>query len=172
MSNLTHEQTIMSSNDGSITLTTHRILQRSPKFNKEMMLADFISYEQVNGKSRYYKTLTLIFLSLAIIFGFVYNNKLHDLETLRGRFNMAFQSTLGEHMSIDEQIQLYQGLFVLFAVLLGISLLLFLSSSSRSLKITGKFSIIEFSTKWLRDTSYSKFLNAIVTESDKRKREG
>lgn len=168
---LNQEETIMSSNDGSITLTTHRILQRSPKINKEIMLTDFISYEQINGKSNYYRSLMILFLAVSIIFGLVYYNKYQEAQTLIGRFNMGFRNSLSEHMSVDEQVQLYQGLFAFSSVLFGISLLLFLISSKRSLRITGKFSTIEFSTKWLRDDSYSKFLNGLITESDKRKRE-
>lgn len=171
MSNLKHEATIMHSNDGSITLTTHRLLQRSPDINREMMLADFLSYEQTSKRNSYYKILTIIFLALTVILGIVYNNKTRESETLGGRFNMAFQRTFGERMSINEQLQLYGGLTTLAGILFGISLLLFLISNRKYLRITGKFSTIEFSIKHLGNASFSKFTNALITESDNRKRD-
>jgi hypothetical protein len=171
MPNLNQESTVMSSNDGSITLTTHRLLQRSRDINKEMMLTDFISYEQKGKRNSYYKVLTIIFSVAAVVFGVVYNNKVQESETLRGRFNMVLHSTFGDQMSINEQLQLYGGLTTLAAVLFGISLFLFLLSNRKYLRITGKFSSIEFSINNLRGESFSKFTNALITQSDNRKKE-
>lgn len=171
MPNLNQESTIMVSNDGLITLTTHRLLQRSRDINKEMMLADFISYEQIDKRNGSYKTLSVIFLIATIVFGVIYNNKVHESETLTGRINLALHRTVGEQMSLNEELQLYGGLTTLAGVLLGIALLLLLLSNRKYLRIAGKYSAIEFSTKNLRNDSFSKFTNALIIESDKRKRE-
>jgi len=171
MPSLSQEQTIMSSNDGSITLTTHRLLQRSRDINKEMMLVDFISYEQKRKRSNLWKVLTIIFLVVAVIFGIVYNSKVKESETLRGRLNITLDRTFGEPMSVSSQLDMYNSLTTLAAILFGISLLLFLTSRRKSLRITGKYSTIEFSISHLRGDSFSKFTNALITESDNRKKQ-
>lgn len=171
MSSLTQEQTLLSSDDGSITLTTHRILQRSPEINKEIMLADFISYEQINRRSPYYKVLTILLLAASIILGIIYFNKVQESETLFGRFKMAYQSSLGSEFSINEQLQLFGSLFTASAILFGISLVLLLYSNHKSLRLSGKYSTIEFPIRRMKDSSFNRFVSTVITESDKRKRE-
>jgi hypothetical protein len=62
MSVLKNEQTLLQSDNGHITLTTHRIIEHSSTASREVMLSDLVSYEIVKRKSGYHKTLSIIFL--------------------------------------------------------------------------------------------------------------
>lgn len=171
MSNLKDEAIVMSSNDGSITLTTHRLLQRTREINKEVMLTDFLAYEQITKRSRYYTILTIVFFIIATILVIYYNYKVNSSETLRGRFDMTFRDNLSDHLSVKEQLEVYGSCAAFATLIFVISFLLYLFSKCNFLKVVGKYSSIEFSTRNLKNDSFNRFTNSLVVESDKRKRE-
>lgn len=168
MSALKNEQTLLNSNDGSITLTTHRVIEQSDSSNKEIMLSDFVSYEVINKKSNYYKTLSIIFFLTSAIFGIWSLVKKQDNQRLGSKLRDAFQL---DSISNDQQMQIITGVFGFSVFLLFCSLVLFIRSGDKCLQINGKYNSLEFSVKDLRTQSLNKFIGTLLSESEKRKKE-
>jgi magnesium-transporting ATPase (P-type) len=138
------ETIILTSNDDSITLTNHRIIQRNSEVNKEIFLKDIVSNEIVRKKSKYYLTLTIIFI-LASIF-------------------TIYSILESENFEI-------MPLFYFILILLAISVFQYLTKTDKYLKISGKYNFIEFSIKNLNDSNLNKFRNTLLVESENRKKE-
>lgn len=171
MSTLQNEMTLLTFNDHSITLTTHRLLQRTSTLNKEIMLTDFLSFEIVSRRSRFFRGLLWFFVLTTTALG-IWCFSVHQRASQWDEVAIARLRQLGSRGSdLDEQIQISTGLLGFSAVLLGISLLLFLIIRSRVLRISGKFSEINIPTAILKNDSLNRFVNTLVTESDNRKRE-
>lgn len=77
MSNINSEEIILNSNDNSITLTTHRIMQREKGFYKEIFLSDVVSHMEIKKRITYYKVLSVI---LAIPVLLLLGNQSSDTE--------------------------------------------------------------------------------------------
>ena len=151
MAGLSKEEIIMSSNDNSITLTTHRILQKSTQVHKEMMLKDILAHEIIKKRSNYYKILSLFFGVLTIFLFILYFTKSSPFD-LAGKTEILV-------------------MLIVPLILATISIFLLLSSHVKYLKISGRFNDIEFSLKNLSEQSLNKFLSRLIIESDNRKRE-
>ena len=151
MAGLSKEEIIMTSNDNAITLTTHRVLHKTSKLNREILLKDIVSQEVVKKRHRYYKILSLFFGILTIVLFLLYLSK-----------STPFDRT-GETETA--------AIFVISIIFTFISLFLLLITNEKFLNITGRFNEIEFSLKDLNESSLNKFLNRLTVESDNRKRE-
>jgi len=151
MAGLSKEEIIMTSNDNAITLTTHRVLQKTSELNKEILLKDIVSQEVVKKQHRYYKILSLLFGIPTIILFFLYLSK-----------SSPFDRT-GDNETAT--------LIVIPLILTIISVYLLLTTHEKFLKIAGRFNEIEFTLKDLNESSLNKFLNRLTVESDNRKRE-
>ncbi len=151
MSNLSKEEVLLSSNDNSITLTTHRVLQKTSKINKEILLKDIVGTEIVKRRSTYYIVLAIMFILLA---SFLYILKLQ---------NKAPFDTMEE-----SAINFLPGVSAFLAIL---AIYYTFTSTKKVLKISGRFNEIEFLITELSESSLSKFINQLTVESDNRKRE-
>ena len=172
MAGLTKEEIIMSSNDNSITLTTHRVLQKTSEINKEILLKDIVSQEVVRKRHKYYKILSLLFGIPSVILFFLYLTKSGPFErTINTILKQAYKDGfLTTELDGTNENGANTILVVLFVLTL-ISLCLLFTTSERHLKIAGRFNEIEFSQKDLSDSSLNKFINRLTVESDNRKRE-
>jgi uncharacterized membrane protein len=148
MPEISKEEIIMSSNDNSVTLTTHRVLYKTSTANKELLLKDMMAYEVIKKRANYYKVLLIVFGALTVL---LYLLKISN------------SSEVSEEQKNTP--------LIISAILTGISLVLFLDRTEKFLKISGRFNEIEFSLKDLSEKSLNKFLNRLSIESDNRKRE-
>lgn len=151
MPELSTESIIMSSNDNSITLTTHRVIQKTNEINKEIFLKDIVSQEVVKRRHGYYKKLALIFGVPTAILLLLFLFKV-------GPFESAASEEAGLLIAIP-------------AILTCIALYFLLTTYEKCLRLVGKFNEVEFSLKDLDQSSLNKFLNRLTVESDNRKRE-
>ena len=149
---ISKEKTILVTNDSSITLTSHRVIQQDKNRHKEIKLIDFLSYSVSKKRDKYYKILLLIFgiITVVLIFLMVGN----------------YESSLYNDHEQNEEIAF---MFLIPIFLALISILLF-RTPQKYLRIYGKFNSIEFSIKKLSNTGLHDFLNALRIESEKRKR--
>lgn len=138
------ENIILTSNDDSITLTNHRIIQRDSEINKEIFLKDIVSNEIIKKKSKYYLILCGIFIILSFV---------------------TIQNVLE-----NENFEIMP-LFYILLILLVISTYLYFTKSDKYLKISGKYNFIEFSIKNLNESNLNKFRNTLLIESENRKKE-
>ncbi len=152
MSMLANEETLMTSNDQSITLSTHRIIQRSSQMSKEIFLKDLTSHEIIKKKTEgYYFVLATIFFITTTI-----------LLILRIQNESIF------NQMDTEQKNLLTG-FSLFLTILA--LYYATTSYEKILKISGKFSEIEIPIKDLSEQTLYKFTKCMFAESELRKKE-
>ncbi|MDF2385375.1 hypothetical protein JMG10_28175 [Nostoc ellipsosporum NOK] len=171
MPNPNAESTLLVSNDHSIILTTHRVIQRTTSLNKEVMLADFVGYELIGERSKYYRNLMLCFLSAALLMGvWVFRNYQNAADEAYLTARTFFDG--GEYLGdLSEDIRTSTALFKLFTGLFVISVFVFVVSKSRLLRISGKYSYIDVPLKHLKNKSYNRFVNALLLESEKCKLE-
>lgn len=144
MQTFPNEKVLMTSDDNSITLTTHRIFQRNVEANKDLLLKHILSHQVIKRKKLYYKLLTVFFLIMTFV---AYQN-------LNPRY--------------DEEI------FILVLILVALSIIsacfLFIIQN-RYLKIVSYFGEIEFSLSNMDQSSLNSFLNRMYDEMEKRKKE-
>jgi hypothetical protein len=144
MQTFPNEKVLMTSDDNSITLTTHRIFQRNVEANKDLLLKHIVSHQVIKRKKLYYKLLTVFFLIMTFV---AYQN-------LNPRY--------------DEEI------FILVLILVALSIIsacfLFIIQN-RYLKIVSYFGEIEFSLSNMDQSSLNSFLNRMYDEMEKRKKE-
>lgn len=141
----------MSSNDNAITLTTHRVLQKSSESNKEIMLKDIVSHEVIKKRSKYYLFLTVFFITLLIICTIFYFSQGGTIEYT--------------------EINTVTAIIGIFFILTLFALYLYIMTREKFLKLTGRFNEIEFPLNNLNKSSLNKFLNRLTVESENRKRE-
>lgn len=144
MQTFPNEKVLMTSDDNSITLTTHRIFQRNVEANKDLLLKHIVSHQVIKRKKLYYKLLTVFFLIMTFV---AYQN-------LNPRY--------------DEEV------FILVLILVSLSIIsacfLFIIQN-RYLKIVSYFGEIEFSLSNMDQSSLNSFLNRMYDEMEKRKKE-
>lgn len=147
----TSEEIILTSNDNSVTLTTHRLLQKTARLNKEMMLTDIVSHEIIRKRSLVYVIIALLFVGPTIVFFGLFLAKVGPFEP--GNKNPPTNILL---------------FFLLFTVL---AITLIGARDDKFLRITGKLGKIEIPITRLSQNSLNKFLNRLEAESNNRKRE-
>ena len=141
----------MTSNDNSITLTTHRVLQKTAEVNKEIFLKDIVSHEIIRKRHKYFQILTFLFgIPTVFIYALYFS-----------------EASMFNRMSEGETISL----LVISFVLTFLSAFYFLTTHEKFFRISGRFSDIEFSIKGLGQSGLNKFANRLSVESDNRKKE-
>jgi len=144
MDSLKNETILMTSNDNSVTLTTHRIFQRTETTNKEIQLKNIISHEIVKRKMTYYKVLTVLFVLIALYLYF----------EMESNYNDAIV-----------------GLFWFCIILALISAIFLFTTFKKSLRISSYFGVIEFSLSDIKSDSLNDFLNKMYHYAELRKKE-
>lgn len=144
MESLKDERIILTSNDNSVTLTTHRVFQRTDTNNKEILLKNIISHEIVKRKMTYYKVLTLIFLLLTLYLYIVVESDYNNIVV---------------------------GIFWFSFIITGISSIFLFTTFKKYLKISSYFGEIEFSLSDIKSESLNDFLNKMYHYAELRKKE-
>jgi len=151
MTPLSKEEIVLSSNDNSITLTTHRVMQKTSLVTKEMFLKDILSHEVLKKRPKYYLIIFIIFGVLSLILSYLYLQKSSPFDNPEENATIVL-------LIIPISITFFACLFYIFTY-------------EKFLKISGKFNEIEFSLKYLSQDGLNKFLNRLAVESDNRKKE-
>lgn len=144
MESLKNESIILTSNDNSVTLTTHRVFQRTETNNKEILLKNIISHEIVKRKMTYYKVLTVIFLLLTFYLYIVVESNYNDAVV---------------------------AIFWFCFIITGISAIFLFTTFKKYLKISSYFGVIEFSLSDMKSESLNDFLNKMYHYAELRKKE-
>jgi hypothetical protein len=143
------EESIMYSDDRTIELTTHRILEHTRDRTNQIMLKDFKNYEFKAYHIGNYKTIVIIFVVLTIS-TIILNLKLYYSEFAYTITGTTFWNYL------------WAGIMIKFCTFfLFLSLFFFIISRRFFVKLNGKYNSIEFRIGSPYNTSVKKFLNAI-----------
>ena len=148
MFELSDEKTLMYSDDRSVKLTTHRIVQQGQTKNNQIMLEDYENYEIRSAHIGNYKFLTIVFAITTVL-----------LLIKRG----------AEYLEYPDRIFfnfLSSYLSVLSAFLFVIAVHFYYISRRYFLRINGKFGHIEFRIVKKKKKSICKFLDTLVTQSN------
>src|ERR1035437_2886530 len=130
------EVVLLTSDDNTITLTNYRIIYKTAEITKEMLLKDLLSHEIINKRQD-------IFLGLTIVTGiagyfFIKNERENNYS---GGINLSVPPA-----------------FYILILLLTIFLVCYFNFIKKELKISGRYSSIEFSVRNLSTNSLNKFV--------------
>src|SRR5262245_2987045 len=94
MFELSQEEVIMSADDRSIVLTTHRVIQYTDKGKVQIMLEDFENYEFKSAHVGNYENLTFFFISTTLLItinrAFQYFNSPYELASFSEFMSSSF----------------------------------------------------------------------------------
>ncbi|HEY6503771.1 MAG TPA: hypothetical protein VIZ28_07355 [Chitinophagaceae bacterium] len=154
MFELNEEETLMSSSDNSVKLTTHRIIHESEKGRKQIMLEDFESYQLIRSSIGAYGYLLFIFVVITILIAVDKITNYQSFYPIVGNFNNNLFSFFLE----DEG-------FMLLLVLLMVFHFFYLISRRYFIKVNGKYNSIEFRVTSLRNSSIRRMLSKLEEQS-------
>ena len=155
MFELQEEKTLLYSDDMSITLTTHRIIQQTNKGSKQIMLEDFEKYELKKAHIGNYNVLTNIFAFLSFI---AICAGINNYNTITSAIDWRFFQYLLEDFTI-----------VLCLMMLLISSFLYTISRRFYIQINSKYERIDFRVHSLKKKSVTQFLKKLTEQSEIRK---
>lgn len=155
MATIENEETILTSDDKSITLTNNRVMYKTPTVNKEINLKDVVGHEIVQKKEKRYLGFGI---ATGIITYIMVYSAMHP-----SPYRSNYQASQDEHSPH-------------YAVLIGLILTIifivsYFSVRKKFLKISGRFNSIEFSIKNLSQDNLNTFLNKLSIESENQKKE-
>lgn len=140
----------MTANGGHITLTTHRVLNRTKKAKEEMMLSDYRSFNITRTSTRSYEILAATFLFAALTSGIM----------ILTNYNFS-----------AGPVYLLRAIFVLSLIAAITIFILYFRKANRRVKLIGAANSIEFHIKHTKMEMVNKFLISLIIESEQRKRE-
>lgn len=161
MFELNQEKTLMYSDDGSITLTTHRLAQQTENGKKQLMLEDYVSYGINKTIIGNYKILLIVFSVITSLLLIMDVNRYFEERNL---INTVFSIDLLSYLQNDI-------LLILSLFLLLLSLFFFLIAKRKTVKVVGKYNVIEFRVNKLNKKSLNRFLATMIREAEQRKKE-
>lgn len=155
MFELSEEETLMTSSDNSVKLTSHRIIHESGQGRQQIMLEDYDSYQLKKDSIGAYGIFFLIFILITL--WLTYEKIVNYI-----KYRSIFGKNLFDHFWNDTG-------FIILLVVLIIFHFFYLISRRYTIKINGKYNSIEFRVKSLGNSSVKKMLTKMVEQSNKRK---
>lgn len=164
MSELNQEEILLSSDDGSVTLTTHRVIKETGETRSQILLEDFKNYELKTIHIGYSKILskiiTIIFLIITIFF-------------ILSRINLYLET---RDLPYNSDAGLFEILFsggnIYFVLsILGLSIFLFVIAKRHMIYINGRHNTIEIRVRNRSKKSLRRFLETLESQSDKIKKQ-
>lgn len=147
MFELSEEKTLLFSDDRSVKLTTHRLIQEDHQRRNQIMLEDFENYEIKTAHIGNYAFLTF---ALWIVTMYFLVDVIIEYMDHRGRQFFTYSSSY----------------FLVFAAfLLAISLYFYTISRRYFLRVNGKYGFIEFRIVNPKKKSVQKFLDTLTRRS-------
>lgn len=143
MFELSQEKTLMTSDDGSTILTSHRIIYQGDKKKQQIMLTDFINYEYKTAHLGRYKAL-MFFFTVTTLF-------------------LMIKRALAKP---EDMYDLYYYLIWPSAILLLFSTGFFLISRRHYIRINGKFDSFDIRVGNPVKKSIVRFLDMLVEQSN------
>jgi hypothetical protein len=163
MFELSEESELLSAGDGSVVLTTHRVIVTNEKDKNQVMLTDFISYKIDRHNIGNYNTLAIIFFVLMCLSGIGRELSNAHQQQILNNTGSSFLKT------IHPDDVLLKILTYLFGFLLLTSLLLRRLGTRVIVYIIGKYNQLQFRVR--DEKVVTTFINRLVEESEKRKQE-
>jgi hypothetical protein len=148
------ETSIMYSDDKTIELTSHRIIQHTAGKTNQLMLEEFQNYEFKTASIGYYKTVVIVFLILTIV-AVLFNVRLYYPAVVMADAGITFWEYLWTGV-----------LMKACCVLLFLSYLFYVISRRYFVRLNGKANFIEFRIASRKNSTIRKLLDAIVLQSD------
>ncbi len=140
------EETLMTSNDDSIVLTSHRLLHKNRYNTEEILLKNIV-------ECKLYKKRYAMYLVITIVFAVLYFSKVIRYTNSNLEWNnAAAQNVLSILVSI-------------------ISLIFYLSTHRKRLKVSDGIHKIEVPLEYVRLDSFKVFFTRLKCESYQRKKE-
>jgi hypothetical protein len=144
----------MTSDDGSVKLTTYRVVYQTEKVKHQIMLEDFESYELKSSHIGNYKLLTLIFSILTLVILIIRINEYFQYPS----FLTQFRPTIVKFI--------FMSFFFDLSLLLLFFSLVFQGMARRYyIRLNGKFDSIEIRITNPRKRSVGHFLQTLVSQS-------
>lgn len=142
------EETILTSNDGSVILTNKRLIQDEERFRKELDLKDILAWEVTSRPYRYY-------IALSVFFGL--------LTTILAVSDMASESP-------SEEAKDHVATYLFLIVLTSLAVLIASFSRKRYLKVRGRFGIMFINIKQLNKQNLAHFISRLEEGVSRAKR--
>ena len=158
MFELSEEETLMTSSDNSVKLTTHRFIYESEKGRQQIMLEDFESFRLKRSSIGSYGILLLLFLLFIFILTFSKIENYYQNPELFKRSDIGFFDFFLKDTG-----------YIVMLFVLAILHFFYLISRRNTITVIGKYNSIEFRVKNFKAASVQKMLNMLVKESNKRK---
>jgi hypothetical protein len=159
MFELHQEKDLLITPDKTVRLTTHRLIHDEGGKKEQLMLEDFIRYELEKNHIGHYKLLMIIF---SVITGFL----LFQTITAYQESNTGNSTVTAILLHCIRTFPLNLSIICLF-----LSLIFFLMSRRKYVKVIGKYDTIRFRVRNFDHPSIKKFLQLMASESGKRKKE-
>jgi len=164
MFELSEERLLMISDDHSIRLTTHRVIQETADRKNQVMLEDYTGYAIRKNHIGNYKTILIIISVLFIISVLERLYSFNDQMFVNALFSKIFaKKTLVQYIAESP-------FFWLFLVLLLISIHFYVISRRYYLQINGKYNSIEFRITNPNKKSTTEFLNRLEKQVAENKK--
>jgi hypothetical protein len=164
MFELSEENDLMESSDGSIKLTTHRLLQKTAQGTNQMMLEDYTGFKIVKANIGSYGILTIIFALLTAV---AIAKNYDDYSSFWSFFKSVEAHSLKSALHQSFLRYLFMSPFFSISLFLLLTSIAFYSiARRRHLKVYGKFNTIEIRIKNIRTRSIDRFINALVAQSN------
>jgi hypothetical protein len=154
MFELSNEQTLMTSDDGTVRLTTYRVIYQTEKIKRQLMLEDFESYELTKSHIGNYSLLMVIFSILSLVMLIVRINEYFKYPQFLRSFRPAFPEFLFRNFAFD--VPLFLSL---------LSLLFLLIARRYYLRLNGKFDSLDIRINNPRRESVKRFLEIMTAQS-------
>jgi hypothetical protein len=158
MFELREEETLMSSSDNSVKLTSHRIIHESEQGRRQIMLEDFESIQLKRSSIGAYGILLLIFVSITLGSIYMKITNYYDGQYLNKSVGISLFDAFWEDKA-----------FIVLLFVLMVLHFFYLISRRNTIIIIGKYNSIEFRVKNFKAASVQKMLNKLVEQSNKRK---
>lgn len=156
------EETLLTSNNNSITLTNKRVIQSTSTFKKKIPLKEIVSTEIV----RNFDIFPILSVAIGVILFFYFRFQNEPSRNERIKINDVSGTLVGtKHYDGSNEKANAAAIFT------GIALIGMFIKRPKKLRIKGSFNSIEFSVKQMSKTSLDNFIQKLQTESDKRKAE-
>jgi len=137
------EKVLFTADDDSVTLTNQRVISKTNESSKEILFKDYIGYEIVNERQRFFLYAIVVFIVLMVI------------------VNSAYESEGVQFKDRDASALCFFGAVA--------SAFLYFVRTKKMLHISGKHIVLKFFIGKISNNSLNSFLETLTKESNKIK---
>ena len=154
MFELSQEENLLYSDDGSLMLTTQRVVYNNDSGKSQIMLEDYQGHEFKTAHIGNYTTLTIIFIAITAFITILRISNYFESKRLYDNLSVRFSEYIWSSWTIGPTL-----------FFLGLSFLFYLGSRRYLIKLNGKYNSIEFRVRNPYAKSVRRFLERLELES-------